>query len=63
MVAICPKCKKVFGCINEEEGLIYLCDGCVDEENCQKDREESAKSIVCPNCRTDENQLEFDFPD
>jgi hypothetical protein len=62
MVVICLKCRKVWGCINDEEQVIYLCKGCPNKEDCQKDREEFAKSIVCPDCSRDKNQLEFDFP-
>ena len=63
MVAICPKCKKVFGCIDEEEGLIYLCKSCPEKETCTKDRDEFATSIICPDCQDKDSQLEFDFPD
>ena len=63
MVAICPKCKEVWGCLDKFGKSVYLCDGCKLESICEKDREEFSFPLTCPDCEVDENQLEFDFPE
>lgn len=63
MVAICPKCKEVWGCLDKFQQAIYLCEGCELESICEKDRDEFAMPIICPYCKEPDNQLEFDFPE
>jgi hypothetical protein len=59
MVAICPKCRKVWGCVSEDETLVFVCDACEDYENCLKDREEFAVPQICPKCIGNPKQLKL----